>query len=763
MSREAEQKRVNEVIKEITKKEEKLYTKGSGLKDTIINLRENFWDDVTVNLEELDDIIETQASIKQQAELLIEREQVHGNIDKELKKLKRLKDSPYFGRIDFREKPDDEPEYIYIGTASMMDQEQENFLIYDWRAPISSLYYDYAPGSAQYKTVDDTITGEITLKRQFIIRDGKIKSVFDTGLTIGDQLLQEALGDNASTSMKSIVATIQKEQNKIIRNERSNLLIVQGVAGSGKTSAVLQRIAYLLYRFRNELNAANLLLFSPNPLFSSYIANVLPELGEENISQSTFYDFLKNRISNDITIESPFAQMEYTLTATNRPEFGARLANMTYKSSLEYKSLLDQYIEDLGHEGIHFRNITLHQETLISKEQISEYFYSIDKEISLPNRMESVARWLLQTLRKVQQEEKNKDWIIEKVELLDKDDYLEAYHALQRDDGDETVQEEDFLRKEVVKRQFAPIKKRIKRYAFVNILASYRELFRTWEPLERPDDWEEIRSLTAASLSKKLLTWEEAAPYLYFKERLLGASNDRSVRHLFIDEAQDYSAFQFAFIRHLFPYTRMTLLGDVNQAIYAYSADENPLIPDSLEQNHERIILNKSYRSTKQIVEFTQKFAPHNTSIEPFERDGDKPQVIKPAYNSNITETLIKDIKQLRQKGHETIALICKTAKESSELFQTLKDKVSIREITEQTYTFEKGLLILPVYLAKGIEFDAVIIPDASQENYGQESDRGLFYTACTRAMHDLHVVTPGKPCKFVNEAKQETFEITNI
>lgn len=760
MSREDEQYRVNQVIHEIKKKEEKLNSKSTGLKDSIIDLRKNFWEDVTVNLDEPDDVIETQASLKQQAELLSEREQVHGNIDKELKTLKRLKDSPYFGRIDFTEHPGNEKEKIYIGISSMMDQEEENFLIYDWRAPISSLYYDYPPGPAQYETIEGSITGEMTLKRQFIIRQSNIKSMFDTGLTIGDQLLQEALGDNANTSMKSIVATIQKEQNKIIRNERSNLLIVQGVAGSGKTSAVLQRIAYLMYRFRNELNAHNLLLFSPNPLFSSYITNVLPELGETNISQSTFLDFLEKRIEKGLTIESPFEQMEYTLTEMVNEDYPFRLKNMAYKSSLDFKAILDDFLSHLKYGGVHFKNITLHHQILISKEQIQEHFYSIDQEIALPNKIELVSKWLLHELRKIQKEEKDKDWVMEKVELLDKEEYLKAHHTSQQEDEDDSALEEDFLKAEVVKRAFSHIKKRVKRFEFVHVLATYRNLFLEEKPKNAPSDWEEIRTLTASNLSRKFLTWEDATPYLYFKDRLLGDHSERSVRHLFIDEAQDYSAFQFAYIKHIFPYTRMTLLGDINQAIYAYATKENPLVPKTLERNHERITLNKSYRSTKQIVEFTTYFAPGEALIEPFERDGDKPKLIKQTNKKDLAETLISTIEELRGKGYQTIAVICKTLQESNQLYQLLEDKISIKQITEETYSFKKGLLVLPVYLAKGIEFDAVIIPDASKLHYAKESDRALFYTACTRAMHGLHMITLNEPCMFIEEADQETFNI---
>ncbi|WP_156292029.1 RNA polymerase recycling motor HelD [Oceanobacillus salinisoli] len=759
--RQEEQLRLNEVTEVIHKKLQAIHHSTSGLKESIIDIRKDFWEDVTVNLDEPDDVIETQASLKQQAEFLSERERSHGKMDRERKILDRLKDSPYFGRIDFQETQSENTERIYIGTASLMDEKDENFLVYDWRAPISSMYYDYAPGPAQYDTTDNTITGEITLKRQYIIRQGQMKGMFDTGLTIGDGLLQQALGNNASTTMKSIVATIQKEQNKIIRNERSNLLIVQGVAGSGKTSAALQRIAYLMYRFREELNANNLLLFSPNPLFSSYISNVLPELGEANISQSTFLEFLRKRIDKNIYIESPFEQMEYTLTEKDEKQYDARIKNMDYKSSLDFKQVLDDFIANLTKNGILFKNIKFRGEILISKEEIQDYFYSLSPEIAIPNKMELVSKWILSEIRKHQLKEIYEDWVLEEAELLDKEDYQEAFFKSQDAYADENdpLLEESLLRKEVIRRAFIPIKKQVKRMKFVHVLATFRSLFENWTPKEKPSNWEEICSYSISRLNQKYLTWEDATPYLYFKGRLLGDDADRSIRHLFIDEAQDYSAFQFAFIRHIFPYTRMTLLGDVNQGIYAFTTSKNPLIPEAVYHRHERITLTKSYRSTKEIVEFTKQFAPGQALIEPFEREGEKPLLITLKDEDEFVEILLSDIQRLRNKGHETIALICKTKEESNRIYQLLEDKISLYQIHEETYAFEKGLLVLPVYLAKGIEFDAVIIPDSSDTQYSQETDRSLFYTACTRAMHDLTMISSGKPCMFLQEAKKDTFQ----
>lgn len=751
-NRAHEQQRVNYVIDEINKKAENLYSRETGLKEDVIELRKNFWEDVTVNLDEPDDVIETQASIKQQAELLSQKETIHGKIEDELKTLKKLKNSPYFGRIDFIEDSETKTEQIYIGIESLLDSDEKDFLIYDWRAPISSLYYDYSPGYAQYETIEGTVMGEVSLKRQFIIRQGSIKGMFDTGVTIGDHLLQQALGNNASTSMKSIVATIQKEQNKIIRNKGNQFLIVQGVAGSGKTSAALQRIAYLMYQYHEVLNPNNILLLSPNPLFTSYIANVLPELGETNVRQTTFLDYLKDKAGSQMTVESPFEQMEYVLTGEKHTDYLVRMKSIDYKSGVEFKYMIDHFITGLNTQGIQFKNITFHGEVLISNAQISEYFYSLDPQMGVPNKMELVSKWLLKKIRRQQNIEKNKDWVMEKVELLDKEDYLNAYYNNQEEDEDDSSLEEEILRKVVVKRIFASIKKRIKQFDFVHVLTTYQTLFTKWTPKDMPEYWKEISEQTAANLSQKFLTWEDATPYLYFQGRLLGDHHDRSVRHLVIDEAQDYSAFQFAYIKHIFPYTRMTLLGDTNQAIYTYATEENPLFLEQ-QRETEKVTLTKSYRSTKQIVDFTKHFAPGDELIEPFNREGVKPELTLLYNETDLAGALVDSANDLRKNGHETIGIICKTSQESDMIFNLLKDKISVIQINEETYSFQKGLLILPVYLAKGIEVDAVIIPDASDRQYVKESDRTLFYTACTRAMHALVMIAQDNPSPFIEEA----------
>ncbi|EJQ49467.1 hypothetical protein IEQ_02922 [Bacillus cereus BAG6X1-2] len=382
-----EQQRVNVVIKKVDEELKELDGRVGSVKSEIVSIRKNFWEDVKVNIDNIKEAVETAASIRQEAELLAEREHTHRHTKNEYNLLTKIKETPYFGRIDFKEDEADTDE-MYIGIGFFYDKENDEFLVYDWRAPISSLYYDYILGRAQYKAPIGTISGDLLLKRQYMIRNGTIQSMFDTGVTIGDELLQEVLGRNASEQMKSIVATIQREQNQIIRNDKSDVLIVQGTAGSGKTSAALQRVAYLLYRYRDTVNADQILLFSPNELFNSYIANVLPELGEENMQQTTFQAYVEHMIGRVFSIEDAFSQLEYVLTKKNESTYETRLKGVQYKSSVEFMGLIEKYARSLSEKGLQFHDIKFKGEMIIEERTIYDYFYTLNTSISIPNRMQ---------------------------------------------------------------------------------------------------------------------------------------------------------------------------------------------------------------------------------------------------------------------------------------------------------------------------------------------------------------------------------------
>ncbi len=762
----AEQNRVDSIIDLIKVKKSSYMEKTQNVGSQALEIRQTFWDDVTVNLDEPDDVIETFTSIKQQAELLSERERSKGHLDKQLRVLGRLEKSPYFGRIDFKEEGERVTEPIYLGIASFMDERDENFLIYDWRAPISSLYYDYSPGMAEYRTPTGTIHGEMTLKRQFIIRNGVIQGMFDTGVTIGDQMLQEVLGNQANSQMKSIVATIQKEQNEIIRNERSKILVVQGVAGSGKTSAALQRAAFLLYRYRDTLNSENIMLFSPNPLFNSYVATVLPELGEESMRQTTFQEYLTHRLGDDFQVEDPFTQLEEILTSSDDSITQIRMKGIKVKSDLNFKEKIDQYLLHLSEGGLVFRDIVLKGKVLVTSRQISEQFYSLDSSNPIPNRIQLLQDWLLSQIRLQEKRERKKEWVEEAIGYLDKEVYLEAFKQRQRKQGEEDYtfddheMEEKYLAKMIVSKTFKPVKKKIKQYKFIDMPTIYESFYKHF--LGRTSDsWDEISKQTINKVKNAQMPYEDATPYLYLKDKIEGKKSNNSIRHVFIDEAQDYSAFQFAYIRELFPYSKMTLLGDINQAIYLQQDGNSTIYQTVEEYEKETLLLMKSYRSTKQIVEFTRGIIPGGENIEVFNRSGDQPVVVKTGSREVRNLQLQKEIETLRNKGHKTIAVICKTAKESQEAFAILKEKVNARLIEKGTVSYEGGIVVIPSYLAKGIEFDAVIIFNASE--YRKERERKLFYTACTRAMHSLRLLSLGEDCPFIEELEESTYNCADI
>ncbi|WP_318502655.1 RNA polymerase recycling motor HelD [Bacillus sp. T3] len=760
-----EQERVNSIVTEIDQKMMLLQEKGGNVRKDVKELRETFWSDVTVNMDEPDDVIETHTSLRQQAELLGERERNHTHIHRQMQTLTRLKYSPYFGRIDFFEDGERAAETIYIGIASFMDQDDQEFLIYDWRAPISSLYYDFPPGPAHYKTPIGTISGEMNLKRQFIIKDSQITGMFDSGVTIRDEMLQAVLGNNADTQMKSIVATIQKEQNEIIRNERSQIVVVQGVAGSGKTSAALQRVAYLLYRYRNTLSPENIILFSPNPLFNSYISTVLPELGEENMQQSTFQEYLDQRLSKAFMLEDPFNQIEYLLTEKEAPEYQTRLVSIRYKSSMAFKQLIEAHVEELAEKGLFFKPIVFRKKMIVSKEQIYDYFYSLDRGFSIPNRIQLVKEWLFKELKKYAKLEKKKKWVEEAVQFLDKDDFIDAYQKLEEkgfysaNSFDDFEREQELLAEMLVKQKMKPLFNRVKAFHFVDMVAIYQQLFQEENP-QPIENWVKICKMTNLNLENKSILYEDATPFVYLQDLILGKRTNSSIRHIFIDEAQDYSPFQLAFIKEMFPYSKMTLLGDINQAIYTESSGTAKSLTERVEQTDSvaTYVLNQTYRSTKPIVEFTSYIVEDGEKIVPFNREGTIPVVAILPSKQELHLNLLDQIQQYKKEGHNTIAVICRTALESKNAYAALKDQIPIRLVEKGTIAFEAGVVVIPSYLAKGIEFDAVIIYDSSQ--YIEESERKLFYTACTRAMHELYIASIVHVSPFMTNIPPDKFVI---
>jgi len=766
-----EQQRVNRVIAIIADRISGLEKETSRRRDEVVNIRKYFWEENKVNLDSFDDFLETIIGLRQEAQNLSESQSMHRHASTRLSTLNRMKENPYFGRIDFVEEGVGEQEQIYIGISTLMDENEEDFLIYDWRTPIASVYYDYQPGPAQYTTPGGLIEGTLEKKWQYLIRNGVLQSMFDTSLTIGDEILQQVLGKGSDKQMHSIVATIQQEQNRIIRHDSGKLLIVHGAAGSGKTSAALQRIAFLLYKYRGRLKADQIILFSPNSMFNSYVSNVLPELGEENMQQVTFQDYLIHRLGKEFEVENPYEQLEYILTETDAPSYSTRVASIQFKASNQFYNVIDSYRKSLELSGMLFKDITFRGKPIITTEQITERFYSQDTSLRLPNRLEKLKDWLIERVKEVEKAERPKEWVQEEIELLSNDQYHKAHKYLaekrgfKREEIGDYEMEPQALAWWMVRQKMKPIRKRIRTYHFIDIKAIYKNLFSNAELIkqwveEPPAQWEEICQDTVVMLEKGKLSYEDATPFLLLKELLHGFQTNRTIKQILVDEAQDYSPFQFEFLKRLFPSARMTVLGDFNQAIFAHAnekVDFHTLTSLYGESETEVINMLRSYRSTKPIIELTRRIVPNGNQIIPFNRDGEKPVLTQLSDYAELHRQIEAKVNELRSLDNNSIAIICKSAEESKRAYEALAHIDGIKHLKHGS-EYEQGVVVIPSYLAKGIEFDAVIIYDASANVYANESLRKVFYTACTRAMHYLQLYSVGEPTPFLNKALSEGY-----
>ncbi|MBH5316488.1 UvrD-helicase domain-containing protein [Paenibacillus sp. GSMTC-2017] len=793
-----EQKRLECVRKKLQVRIAELEPEVVGLSKQVTDIRKRFWEEVTINTSTQEDFEETFYTINQQSAVLAERERGHKLLMQQWKNMNRLLPSPYFGRIDFQENGLGNIEQYYIGVSSFLDEDGLNFLVYDWRTPIASLYYDHSPGLAFYTTPGGRVEGAMELKRQFQIQSGQIHNMFDANETIGDELLQQVLGKGADSQMKSIVATIQKEQNAIIRNDNSRMLIVQGAAGSGKTSAALQRVAYLLYKHRQKISADQIVLFSPNPMFASYISTVLPELGEENMQQTTFQEYIDYWLGSSVRPEDVFDQMEFVLTAQGETGYEARIQGIEYKASDYFLQALHNYGMWLGQEGMMFNSIRYRNRDLITADRMKVQFYGNERSLPLFHRVVLLQEWLLKELAALERMEREAAWVQEELNYLDTDQYAEVFGMLHKDrevldlaeqyatiheklnnkrredesDFDFAQKEEDLLCRRIVKESFSPLRKSVKKFSFINIKGIYSQLFvdeATY--LERtngtqiPPMWTEICRQTKDSIVRSELFHEDATPYLYVKEMIEGVRTNTEIKYVFVDEGQDYSAFQYEYLKKLFPRAKMTVLGDYGQAIFMQStsltATDSPLVRLFGETETSLIRLVRSYRSTKEIVHFTKSMLLDGGDIIPIERGGKKPLLTRLQGSEGSDAQIMADIAILRAEGFDSIAIITKSAAESRLAYESLRIHGGefLQLITKETMGFEKGVMVIPVYLAKGVEFDAVMIYDASSEAYSRENERKLMYTACTRAMHRLQLYTRGDWSPFVQALPANLYE----
>ncbi|WP_405315422.1 RNA polymerase recycling motor HelD [Lactobacillus helveticus] len=740
-----EQKHLDNIMKQIKEREKSLKKSIKSAEGQARDLNSHFFDDVKLDYDGYSTSMETALSIHQQQQLLSEREHAWQHSAKQLDTVERLEKRPYFARVDFKEQGEKKPETIYIGLGSFADKDN-HFLIYDWRAPISSIYYDGKLGEVSYNSPEGKITVDMTKKRQFMIEDGKIVNMFDTNESIGDQMLLEVLSEKSSTQMKSIVTTIQQEQNKIIRNTSADLLFVQGAAGSGKTSAILQRIAYLLYRYRGNLTSSDVIMFSPNQLFNDYIKNVLPEMGEQNMVQMTYWQFVARRIPG-MNVENLFKQFEDQNSDTNISKL---------KGSVNFFNLLTRYAKHLNKRGVIFKNIYFRdkKKPYFDKEKIKEIYYSYNENYNLANRIDATREELIKMLNRKITPEAKKAWVARTIEGMSQSELNELYDRPDQEFESE-AKEEAFLGRKIVLKALKGVHKRILHNHFINMRAQYLSFLRAvpkmvdlakWDITE--DDWLHHIDEVKENFKKHDIAITDVSAYLYLYDLITGRRNDYEMRYAFIDEIQDYTPFQLAYLKYNFPRAKFTMLGDLNQAIFTKDESRSLLKQISGLFDPEKtdvVQLTKSYRSTKQLTNFTKQILRQGEKIEAFNRQGPKP-VIWGRDNDEKAIDVLVDVLRDNEKRKMTTVIITKDLASAKFVHEELsKKKEPTTLIATANQRLVDGTLVIPSYLAKGLEFDAVVMWGANKENYHQLDETQLVYTITSRAMYKLDVIYTGE------------------
>lgn len=596
------------------------------------------------------------------------------------KRLTKILAIPYFGRIDFLEKKENSKVMpIYIGIHTFYDPESRATLIHDWRAPVSSMFYDHELGEAGYRSPSGEIKGEISLKRQYRIRGGKMEFMIESALTVHDDILQKELSSNADDKMKNIVATIQREQNRIIRNEDIRTLIIQGVAGSGKTSIALHRIAYLLYTFRDSISSKDILIISPNKVFSDYISNVLPELGEETVPETSMEQILSGVLEHKYKYQTYFGLVNELL---EKPS-SSLIDRIAYKASFGFISELDKFILHIENTYFKAADVKLTKYITIPAPFIEEQYLRFNR-YPIRRRFDAMADYML--------------------------DMLKIQYAFTV-----TTAGRNLLKKEI----------RLM-FAGNNDIQVYKDFFK-WT--NNPGMFKMRKGHT--------LEYSDLAPLAYLHLALEGNGNQPfRVKHLLIDEMQDYSPIQYKVIQKLFP-CRKTVLGDAGQSVNPYGSSTAETIQKSLTAS-EIMKLCKSYRSTFEITDFAQKIHP-NAELEPVARHGEKPQILQ--FGSAVEELsgIMGLISTYRKSGYKSLGIICKTEQQAREMADVLKSYANdISFLSSQSSAFVQGIVITSAHMAKGLEFDEVIIPQTDERNYRSEIDKSMLYVAVTRAMHRL-------------------------
>lgn len=682
---------------------------------------------------------------------------------KKLSDLKKIKTKPYFARIDFT--PSNETkEELYIGKISILDSNTKKPIIIDWRAPISNLYYDGRIGKSNYKSPEGIVEGDISLKRQYFIENQILEKYSDIDLKTNDELLQVALSEKADDRLKNIVATIQKEQNNIIRADIGKALIVQGVAGSGKTTIALHRIAYLIYNYEKDFNPENFMIIAPTKFFLNYISNVLPDLGVENVKQYTFedlaYEIIGKRLKISDSNEKLVTIVNKEFDEINNGDIDTIINESKYKSSINFKIVVDKFLKDIEESYLPKKDFIIENVRIMRYENIKKLFIKDYKDFNFERRIIEVKKFVFSKIKN------NKDIIIKsitskrsiKISKMLKDETLTGDEKRKRriEIFEET---EELLKKienddiKVVDMYFNEIKKK-------DCIEYYKEFIENYifNKIENKVLAEYLVKNTMKNLSKNEVTFEDLAPIIYIHYKIYGSKIKNDLKHVIIDEAQDYGEFQFSVLKTILKSNSMTILGDIAQGVHSYRGIENWkkfIDIEFPEGNTIYTTLEKTYRTTKEIMKKANEVIDKLPDFEkqfiikgkPVIEGKDSIHIMRLETEDEIVKKCAEKINEYLSQGFKSIAIIGKDMYECKNIQKKIqKINSNVKLIKSKDSEYNAGISIVPSYLAKGLEFDSVILFNASDEKYKNNVlDIKLLYVAITRAMSKLDIFYLGK------------------
>ena len=677
---------------------------------------------------------------------------------KKLHDIKNVRGKPYFARLDFKEDGETEKEKLYIGKISVIDSKENLPIIVDWRAPISNLYYDGRIGRSSYESPTGIKSGEISLKRQFFIEDGVLEKYTDIDLKTNDELLQTAISEKADDRLKNIVATIQAKQNEVIRADINKPLIVQGVAGSGKTTIALHRIAYLIYQYEKDFDPENFMIIAPTKFFLNYISNVLPDLGVENVKQYTFEDFAYEILGKKLKISD---SNEKLVTIVNKEFDDINKGNVDiiikeskFKSSIKFKEFVDGYLEKMENDYIPKKDFILENIRIMRYDNLNKHFKETYKNLPFDQRVQEIKKHVFskirQNLNTVEEGIKKQRSI--KIKMLEREklpieeerqrriEIFEEKEKVLKDLDKENIKVVDFYFNEIIKKD-----------AF-NLYKDFIENY-IYDKIENKELAEYLVRNTLLNLNKGEITFEDLAPIIYIHYKVYGVKWKKHLRHVIIDEAQDYGEFQFSTLKTILNSSSMTILGDLAQGVHFYRGIEDWdkfIDVEFPEEGATYLTLEKTYRTTKEIMEVA------NSVIEKLPEEEKKGIVIaEPVIDKKDSirinskdnkEDIIKDIASRIDKyledGYKSIAIIGKDMSECKDIKKLIsKYRKDINLIQSKDSEYKAGISIVPSYLAKGLEFDSVILFNVNDRIYENTSlDIKLLYVAITRAMSNLDI-----------------------